>query len=107
MQISNRVLRVLQAEKISPDELFHMLDAVAFTSIRGCNRRYFQWLFLVKNDVLLDMQRMEMTEIGRGENRMLEEHESCNGQGCRDCGWVGSVSRAVQDSTATAMHAAS
>lgn len=107
MQISPKVLRVLQAEKISSDELFHMLDAVAFTSIRGCNRRYFQWLFRIKDNILLDMQRLDLTEIGRGDNRMLEDHEACDGLGCHDCGWVGQVSRAVQDSTAAAMHAVS
>lgn len=106
MQISSKVLRVLQAEKISADELYQMLDSVAFTSIRGCNRRYFQWLFRVTGNVLSDMQRVDVVEIGRGRDRMLEEHEPCDGEGCRMCGWVGSVSRAVEDATATAMHVA-
>lgn len=106
MQISDKVLRVLQAEKISADELYHMLDSVAFTSLRGCNRRYFQWLFRIDGNQLQDMQRVELVEVGRGRDRMLEEHEPCEGQGCRDCGWAGQVSRAIQDTTATAMHAA-
>lgn len=106
MQISGKVLRVLKAENISPDELYRMLDDVAFTSIRGCNRRYFQWLFTVKNNVLQDMQRADVVEVGRGPNRMLEEHEPCNGEGCHDCGWVGQVYRAINDSTAAAMQAA-
>jgi hypothetical protein len=106
VQINDKVLRVLQAEKISADELYHMLDEVAFTSLRGCNRRYFQWLFLVKDNVLQDMQRVELVEVGRGPHRMLEEHEPCNGAGCRACGWIGSVSRAIEDTTERAMHAA-
>ena len=106
MQISNKVLRVLQAEKISADELYQMLDQVAFTSIRGCNRRYFQWLFSVKDNMLQDMQRLELVEVGKGRDRMLEEHEDCDGEGCRACGWIGSVSRAIEDTTAAVMHAA-
>lgn len=105
MQISPKVLRVLQAEDISAEELYRMLDEVAFTSVRGCNRRYFQWLFVLKDNVLQDMQRADVVEIGKGSNRMLEEHEACEGQGCRTCGWVGQVSRAVEDATATAIHA--
>lgn len=107
MQISNKVLRVLQAEKIPASELYQMLDEVAFTSIRGCNRRYFQWLFRIEGNLLQDMQRLELVEVGRGRDRMLEEHEACDGEGCRECGWIGAVSRAIQDTTATAMHAAS
>lgn len=106
MQISGKVLKVLQAEKISADELYRMLEEVAFTSLRGCNRRYFQWLFKVDGNQLQDMQRVDVVEVGRGKDRMLEEHEACNGEGCRSCGWVGSISRAIQDTTATAMHAA-
>lgn len=103
MQISGKVLRVLQAEKISPDELYKMLDDVAFTSIRGSNRRYDQWLFLVEGNVLKDMQRAEVVQVGRGPNRMLEEHEACDGEGCIECGWVGQVSRAIVDTTAAMM----
>lgn len=105
VQISNKVLRVLQAENISPDELQRMLDELAFTSIRGCNRRYFQWLFRMSHDgtMLQDMQRMDVVEIGKGQNRMLEEHDACGGEGCRICGWVGQVSRAITDTTAVAM----
>jgi hypothetical protein len=105
MQINGKVLRVLQAEKISPEELYRMLDEVAFTSIRGHNLRYFQWLFKMKDNVLEDMQRVDLVEIGKGQNRMLEEHEPCSGEGCRECGWAGVVSRAVVDTTAGAMQA--
>lgn len=105
MQISTKVLKVLKAENISAEELRRMLNKMALTSIRGCNRRYFQWLFQMNstNTVLSDMQRLDVVEIGRGQNRMLEEHEECGGEGCRTCGWVGQVSRAVQDATAVAM----
>jgi len=107
MKISTKALRVLEAEKISPDELMQMLIEAAFTSVRGCNLRYFQWLFVKKGDVLLDMQRADLVEIGRGSNRMLEEHDACDGEGCSACGWAGQVSRAISDPTAQAMNAAS
>jgi hypothetical protein len=105
MQISPKALRVLQAERISPEELMHMLNDAAFTSVRGCNLRYFQWLFVKRGDVLQDMQRFELVEIGKGPNRMLEDHDDCDGEGCAECGWAGQVSRAIVDSTATAMNA--
>ena len=103
MQINQKVLRVLQAEQISADELYKMLDEVAFTSIRGCNRRYFQWLFLVEDDVIQDMQRADLVEIGKGPHRMLEEHDECDGEGCRGCGWIGEISRAVTDATSESL----
>jgi len=105
MRISSKVLKVLQAEKISAEELFRMLDSVAFTSMRGFNRRFDSWLFQMQNNLLTDMQRVDLLEIGRGQNRMLEEHEACDGEGCKACGWSGQVSRAIVDSTATAMNA--
>ena len=107
MQLSEKVLRVMQAEGITAAELAQMLNEVAFTSIRGCNRRYFQWLFRVQGDVLLDMQRVDLVEVGHGTNRMTEDHDACRGEGCRDCGWSGSISRAVNDPTERAMDAAS
>ena len=101
MQISAKVLRVLTAEGITSDELHRMLKDAAFTSIRGCNRRYVQWLFVLTDDVLMDMQQLEPVEVGgKGSNRMMEEHESCSGEGCQGCGWIGQVSRAVNDTTA-------
>ena len=101
MRITAKVLKVLQTEKISPDELMTMLREAAFTSLRGSNLRYFQWLFTRKGNMLLDMQRADLMEIGRGQNRMLEEHDACDGEGCRTCGWAGVVSRAMQDPTAS------
>jgi hypothetical protein len=94
---------VLEAEKISSEELQHMLAEAAFTSLRGSNLRYVEWLFVKKNGMLQDMQRVDLVEIGRGQNRMLEEHESCHGDGCHECGWAGEVSRAIEDGTAMAM----
>lgn len=107
MQITSKVLKVLKAEKISPDELMTMLTEAAFTSLRGCNLRYFQWLFLKRGEVLVDMQRVDLVEIGKGQNRMMEDHDECDGEGCRECGWAGQVSRAITDPVASMMNAAS
>lgn len=103
MRISDKVQRVLAGEHISAEELAYMVAESAVTRLRHCNRRYFNWLFLLEGTSLVDMQHVFVVEIGRGSNRMTEEHESCEGQGCRACGWVGSVSRAVQDATAEAI----
>lgn len=100
MQISEKVQRVLAAEHISSEELHVMLAQAAITSMRDCNRRYYAWLFNVEGDVLTDMQRVDLVEVGHGPTAMLEEHDACSGAGCRACGWVGSVSRAINDTTA-------
>jgi len=100
MQLTDKVKRVLAGEKISPEELDYMLAQAAITSMRECNRRYYAWLFRVEDNVLLDMQRVDLVEVGHGPTAMLEEHDACNGAGCRACGWVGSISRAISDATA-------
>lgn len=103
MQINRKVLRVLQTENIPAEELYRMLNEAAFTSLRGCNLRYFHWLFVMRDNILSDMQRADLVEVGRGSSRMQEEHDACDGEGCRACGWAGVVSRAIEDATAQAM----
>lgn len=99
MKVSNKVLQVMKAEQISAEELDYMVKNAAITSLRDCNRRYFHWCFLIKNGVLLDIQQTDPVEVGEGETRMLEEHEECNGAGCRECRWIGSISRGIRDVT--------
>lgn len=103
MELSPKVARVLAAEGISAPELAHMLKHSAITHVRGCNRRYYSWVFARAGDYVQDMQKVDLVEIGHGSQRMLEEHEPCSGDGCRLCGWIGSVSRAVTDTTATSL----
>ena len=97
MRISTNVQRVLRGENISDDELAMMLKNAAITSLRGFNRRYFHWLFKIKGDTLVEMQYADVREIGKGQTRMMEDHESCAGKGCHACGWVGQVGRWVTD----------
>jgi hypothetical protein len=95
--LTDRVLRVVTEEGISEQMLAEMLARSAVTSLRGCNRRYHAWIFTVHGDIVVEMQRAEMVEIGRGRSRMMEEHEACAGIGCRHCGWVGSIARWITD----------
>jgi len=39
--------------------------------------------------------RAEMREVGRGKDHMVEECERCAGRGCKQCGWVGQISRRI------------
>jgi hypothetical protein len=79
-----------------------MLKLAAITSLRGFNRRYFHWLFKLQGDALVDMQHVQMSEVGRGDTCMLEDHEECKGQGCSMCGWIGRIGRRVEDKVAPA-----
>jgi hypothetical protein len=97
MTFSEQVLRVLRFERISEEELAKMLEKAAITRIRGFNRRYFHWLFKIQGDTLVEMQRVDIVEVGKGKTRMLEDHESCAGKGCRGCGWVGQIGRWITD----------
>ena len=97
MELSDQVLRVLSFERISEGELAEMLRKAAITRRRGFNRRYFHWIFKTEGDVLVAMQRLEVIGIGKGDTRMLEDHDACEGQGCHECGWIGQVGRWVSD----------
>ena len=88
-----QVQRVMQGEGISPDELMEMLRKSAITSLRGFNRRYYDWLFKIQGRSVEIMQAAEMREVGRGKDHMVEECERCAGRGCKQCGWVGQISR--------------
>ena len=80
-----------------------MLKHAAITSLAGCNRRYFQWLFRVLGHTVADMRRLEPFTVGQGSTKVYEEHEKCAGEGCRSCGWWGQICRLVSDSTQTAL----
>ena len=103
---SKEVSRVLEAEGITHGELLAMVEKAAITSVRGFNRRYHQWLFLVKNGVLLKMEGVEVAGVGFGDDSMEEDCGRCEGSGCGSCQWSGTVRRRVVDTTAAAMTAA-
>lgn len=97
IQVSERVLWVLRYEKISEEELAKMLRLAVNTRVRGFNKRYCHWIFKVNGDHLEEMQWVDLLEVGKGKTKMLEEHDSCNGEGCHTCGWSGQVARWITD----------
>jgi len=103
MRVNVKILKILREEKISAEELGVMLDKAAITSIRGFNRRYFHWLFLMQGNVLKKMEHAQMTEIGipyDDYDLVKEDHDLCDGKGCASCGWIGQVGRWVTDKAA-------
>jgi hypothetical protein len=74
-------------------------SAAIYTREEGCNRRYHHWLFKTKGEEVVDMRTLWTQEVGRGKDRVMEEHEGCEGQGCKECGWSGQVIRYVTDKT--------
>jgi hypothetical protein len=97
MRTSEKVKRVLAGENISQNELETMIRSAAKFSKEGCNRRYHHWLFNVQGDEVVDMRTSWMKQVGRGKDRVIEEHDTCQGQGCKMCGWSGQVIRLVSD----------
>src|SRR5690242_2645036 len=100
MQISAKVQRVLVEEGISGQELDYMITHAANCRLDGCNLRYFHWLMKSVGNVLVNMRYVDHVEIGEGTATVMEEHDECKGEGCRDCGWVGNIVRRIEDATA-------
>lgn len=92
--------RLLEEEKITHAELVDMIERSARCSMRGFNRRYHNWVFLLKGDVLERMEAAKVAEVGRGEDSMSEDCPRCEGLGCKACNWSGQVVRRVVDTTA-------
>ena len=93
MNIDPNVQKQLQAEQISEEEIQRMVRLSAQNSDGDCNRRYFDWLFKIEKNTLLVMRRATMMEIGKGPDSVYEEHDACDGKGCKSCGWIGEVIR--------------
>lgn len=95
MSVSLEVQRVMEGEGISLDELQAMVERSAITSVRGFNRRFNDWIFVVKNGVVCRMQPIDMIEVGQGRDIMYEPHTACLGRGCKECGWSGEIIRKI------------
>ena len=94
------IQRVLQAESIGVPEVKDMVLRSAIHSGDGCNRRFHNWLFLVKDGVLLKMMTLEYRTVApayQGTTAVEEDCMKCYGEGCRFCGWRGVVRRNVKD----------
>jgi hypothetical protein len=91
-----RVCRVMAAEGITQAELSEMLNRAALYRSDGFNRRYYHWVFKVTGRTVEAMATVEVVEVGRGrDSKMREDCESCEGQGCKKCGWRGWILRRV------------
>lgn len=106
VQISREVSKTIKAEGISEAELTVMVTKAAITSVRGFNRRYFQWLFKVKDGVVERMEPAEVVEVLEPGDAMEEDCDLCEGAGCAKCHFIGTVWRRVVDTTALNMQAA-
>lgn len=99
MKLSDKVLRVLKGERIPVPKFLSMVRQAALFNKEGFNRRFFDWLLLVDGDSVLDMRKINLMEIGKGNSKCSEEHDSCEGKGCKSCGWSGQIIRWISDST--------
>jgi hypothetical protein len=93
-QLSEQVQQVMEQTAITMDDLLVMLNRSAtITHPSGCNRRYHGWLLHVQDDLVLRMQKLEMTDYSQGCKSQIEECDECFGDGCIQCGWIGQVKR--------------
>jgi hypothetical protein len=90
------VCRVMAEEGITHAELSEMLSHAALYRLDGFNRRYYHWLFRLSGRLVEAMATVDVVEVGRGkESKMREDCESCEGEGCKQCGWRGWILRLV------------
>lgn len=95
MRLADKILRIMQAERISEQELAHMVEHAAITTQDGFNRLYHHWVFKIDGEKVLNMEKAEPTVIGDGSHHAYEEHDVCRGTGCSTCGWKGFIFRLV------------
>lgn len=92
MVFEDAVLDFIDALDLDEDEVAQWVKSSAITSsYEGANRRYHQWVFLVQGDAVISMRNIETgrrsgtMQAGPGEFLVYEDHEACNGAGCKDC----------------------
>jgi hypothetical protein len=91
----DKALRVMKAENVSVAEATKMLNDSAITSLHGFNRRYHHLLFKLVGEEVLDIVMPPVVEIGNGRDKVYEEHDPCDGSGCRQCNHFGFVYRRI------------
>jgi hypothetical protein len=93
-EAETRVQRILREESITQTELGQIVARSAMHTLsEGFNRMYHHWLLYVVKGEVRDMQRTDITEVGveRGCGFQYSDHEDCEGQGCKECGWRGEL----------------
>jgi hypothetical protein len=96
--MSVNIKQVQSEEGISDEELNEMVRAAAPVTHENGNRRFHHWLFKVEGDILISMCRWDMVHRdlshqrkGSDEFLVTEECALCDGDGCKQCGWVGFI----------------
>jgi len=93
-KLSQKVVRVAMAEGLTNDIVQDFVGHSAICSHERGNRRYHKWLFQVEGNEVVSMTYLDLKiEERKGSSGLTvnEECPSCEGVGCRDCGWVGSI----------------
>lgn len=87
-----QVLRVLEGEKISLEELDEMVKKSAITTHPRGNRRFHGWVFDISGNQLQHMSKAELVTLEvKGSMELVIEDlcPHCDGDGCKTCGWAG------------------
>lgn len=92
--VSAQVKRVIKGEGISEAELDTMAKKAAINTHDRGNRRFHGWIFDIQGNTLQrmtqDIQRIVRRQ-GSTNLTVHEDCEECDGDGCKECGWVGEV----------------
>lgn len=91
-EVGPQVLRVIEGEAISLDELDEMVRKSAITTHERGNRRFHGWIFDITGNQLQHMSKAELVTLDlQGSIDLVVEDAcpECEGDGCKHCGWVG------------------
>lgn len=95
--IGMRVLNVIEANNIDMATLRYMIERAAIVKHPFGNRRFVDWVFDIRGGVCHAMCRFDVLEVGKtgSQHFVYEDHVTCNGAGCAECGWSGQVKRGL------------
>lgn len=93
IKASAEVLDVLKDEGISQEEFQSMLTSAALITHGLGNRRFHNWLFRIRGDQCVTMNRWvrEITRPSTEDMVVHEDCEHCDGAGCEHCDHIGQV----------------
>jgi hypothetical protein len=92
LMIAPQVERVMKSEGISLAELSEMVNKAAITTHHRGNRRFHSWVFDVHQGQVWKMSHVDEVRVrkaGTLDLTVFEEHEACEGDGCKECGYAG------------------
>lgn len=94
LKLSAQVQRVAEEIGIPLPDIEEMVKHSAICSHERGNRRWHGWLFHIEGNEVVTMGYLKPVRIQRGGTSgltMLEECPTCEGAGCKLCGWVGLI----------------